>query len=68
MSDYESARRVNELGINILVNMNGYTASGRTEIFAYTPAPVQILMQVGNMPGSLSSMRMSLLLASICSC
>mmetsp|Transcript_64394 Transcript_64394/g.158462 ORF Transcript_64394/g.158462 Transcript_64394/m.158462 type:complete len:654 (+) Transcript_64394:101-2062(+) len=45
LSDFDAALAINRAGINILVNMNGYTASARTEIFAYTPAPVQTLMQ-----------------------
>ncbi len=37
----KAADRIYQDGINILVNMNGYTKGARNEIFALRPAPVQ---------------------------
>jgi predicted O-linked N-acetylglucosamine transferase (SPINDLY family) len=37
-----AARLIREDGIDILVDLTGYTAKGRTEILAYRPAPVQV--------------------------
>ena len=37
-----TARRIRSDGIDILVDMKGYTANARPEIFAYRPAPVQV--------------------------
>ncbi|CEF64055.1 O-glycosyltransferase [Strongyloides ratti] len=34
---------INNLGIHILVNMNGYTKGARNEIFALKPAPIQAM-------------------------
>jgi protein O-GlcNAc transferase len=36
------ARKVNEDGIHVLVNLNGYTKGARNEVFALQPAPVQV--------------------------
>ncbi|BFM39587.1 TIGR03032 family protein [Synechocystis sp. LKSZ1] len=38
----EAAQRINQDGIHILVNLAGYTAFGRPELFALQSAPVQI--------------------------
>ncbi len=38
----ETARRIRDDGIDILVDLNGYTTHARSEIFALRPAPVQI--------------------------
>ena len=38
----QAADRINQDGIHILVNMNGYTKGARNEIFALKPAPVQV--------------------------
>ena len=38
----KAADRINEDGIHILVNMNGYTKGARNELFALRPAPVQV--------------------------
>lgn len=37
-----AADRINQDGIHILVNMNGYTKGARNEIFALRPAPIQV--------------------------
>ncbi|KAG6529291.1 hypothetical protein ZIOFF_011488 [Zingiber officinale] len=42
MSSDLIARKINEDGINILVNLNGYTKGARNEIFAMQPAPIQV--------------------------
>lgn len=39
----EAARKINEDGIQILINMNGYTKGARNEIFALKPAPIQVM-------------------------
>ncbi|XP_050090150.1 UDP-N-acetylglucosamine--peptide N-acetylglucosaminyltransferase 110 kDa subunit isoform X1 [Anopheles aquasalis] len=39
----KAADRIHADGINILVNMNGYTKGARNEIFALRPAPVQVM-------------------------
>lgn len=39
----EASRKINEDGIHILVNMNGYTKGARNEIFALKPAPIQVM-------------------------
>lgn len=39
----KAADRINADGINILVNMNGYTKGARNEIFALRPAPIQVM-------------------------
>ena len=38
----KAADRINQDGIHILVNMNGYTKGARNEIFALRPAPIQV--------------------------
>lgn len=38
----KAADRIHQDGINILVNMNGYTKGARNELFALRPAPVQV--------------------------
>lgn len=40
-NDVQAADRINSLGIDILINMNGHTEGGRNEIFALKPAPIQ---------------------------
>jgi predicted O-linked N-acetylglucosamine transferase (SPINDLY family) len=42
MSNTEAATRINADGIHVLVDLMGYTAYARTEIFALQPAPVQV--------------------------
>ena len=39
----KAADRIYQDGINILVNMNGYTKGARNEIFALRPAPIQAM-------------------------
>ena len=38
----QAADRINQDGVHILVNMNGYTKGARNEIFALRPAPIQV--------------------------
>ncbi len=42
LSDVEAARRIRADGIDILVDLKGYTQGSRTEILALRPAPVQV--------------------------
>lgn len=39
----KAADRINNDGIHVLVNMNGYTKGARNEIFALRPAPIQVM-------------------------
>ena len=39
----KAADKINQDGIHILINMNGYTKGARNEIFALRPAPIQVL-------------------------
>jgi len=41
-SDFEAARLMRELEIDIAVDLNGYTGDARTGIMAYRAAPVQV--------------------------
>ena len=41
-SHVEAAELINNYGIDILINLNGYTKGGKNEIFALQPAPIQI--------------------------
>jgi predicted O-linked N-acetylglucosamine transferase (SPINDLY family) len=41
-STEQTARRIAEDGIEVLIDLNGYTANARSEILAFRPAPVQI--------------------------
>ena len=38
----EVARKIHDAGIDILVDLKGYTTHARTEIMAYRPAPIQV--------------------------
>lgn len=38
----KAADRINQDGVHILVNMNGYTKGARNELFALRPAPIQV--------------------------
>ncbi|PAV88559.1 hypothetical protein WR25_21848 [Diploscapter pachys] len=39
----KAADRINQDGIHILINMNGYTKGARNEIFALRPSPIQVM-------------------------
>ena len=39
---YESAMRIHENNVGILVDLNGYTACSQTDICGFRPAPVQV--------------------------
>ncbi len=41
-TDQDAARLVHANGIDILVDLNGYTQRARTAVFAYRPAPIQV--------------------------
>ncbi|WP_454916814.1 tetratricopeptide repeat protein [Xanthobacter sediminis] len=42
MSDRDAANRIRDDGIDILVDLKGYTKGGRAEILARRPSPVQV--------------------------
>jgi protein O-GlcNAc transferase len=42
LSDADAARRIAADGIDILIDLKGYTLGARTPILAYRPAPVQV--------------------------
>ncbi len=44
----QAADRINQDGIHILVNMNGYTKGARNEMFALRPAPIQVCRHNGS--------------------
>ena len=41
MSNAEAAARINADGVHVLIDLMGYTANARPEIFALQPAPIQ---------------------------
>jgi predicted O-linked N-acetylglucosamine transferase (SPINDLY family) len=53
MSDKDAAKRIIDDGIDILVDLNGYTKDGRTKLFALRPAPI-IVNWLG-FPGTLAT-------------
>ncbi|WP_431860391.1 tetratricopeptide repeat protein [Azospirillum sp.] len=42
LSNVEAARRIHQDGVDILVDLKGYTNGARSEILAYRPAPIQV--------------------------
>lgn len=38
----DAAQLINNDGVHILINLNGYTKGSRNEIFALQPAPIQV--------------------------
>ncbi len=42
MTDREAAQRIHDDGIDILVDLKGYTRGARTEIMGFRPAPIQV--------------------------
>jgi predicted O-linked N-acetylglucosamine transferase (SPINDLY family) len=42
MGDAEAAQRIHADGIDILIDLNGYTKDARSRIFSYRPAPVAV--------------------------
>ncbi|MGP0059830.1 MAG: glycosyl transferase [Beijerinckiaceae bacterium] len=42
LNDEQAALKISEDGIDILVDLNGYTKDARTKVFAYRPAPVAV--------------------------
>ena len=42
IGDEEAAKLIHEDGIDILVDLKGYTQNGRSAILAYRPAPIQV--------------------------
>jgi predicted O-linked N-acetylglucosamine transferase (SPINDLY family) len=42
MSDFDAAKLIYKEQIDILINLNGFFGNGRTIVFSYRPAPIQI--------------------------
>jgi predicted O-linked N-acetylglucosamine transferase (SPINDLY family) len=42
LSDTDAAQRIHSDGIDILIDLNGYTKDARSRIFSYRPAPVAV--------------------------
>ena len=42
LNDEQAAERISEDGIDILVDLNGYTKDARTKVFALRPAPIAV--------------------------
>jgi predicted O-linked N-acetylglucosamine transferase (SPINDLY family) len=53
LSDEQAARKIAEDGIDILIDLNGYTKDARTKVFAHRPAP--IIVNWFGFPGSMGS-------------
>jgi len=53
ISDIEAARQIVTDGIDILIDVNGYTKHARTRVFAYRPAPV--IVNFCGYPGTMGS-------------
>lgn len=45
LSEFHAARTIRDLGVDILVDVQGFTGTGRPNIPALRPAPVQVLYQ-----------------------
>lgn len=61
MSDEDAAKTIHDDGIDILVDLKGYTLNARTAILAYKPAPVQV--NYLGYPGSMGGDFMDYILA-----
>ena len=53
MSDRDAAQRIYSDGIDVLIDLAGYTRLSRTEIMALSPAPVQVSYQ--GFPGTMGA-------------
>ena len=53
MTTADLARRIRADGIDVLIDLKGYTLFSRNEVFAYRPAPIQVNFL--GFPGSLGS-------------
>ncbi len=42
LGDFEVAKLLRELEIDIIIDLNGNSGDCRTEIFSYRPAPIQV--------------------------
>jgi len=61
LSDLEAAQSIKQLGIDILINLNGYFGKGRQGIFAHRPAPIQV--NYLGFPGTIGAPYMDYLIA-----
>ncbi|MDO1582212.1 O-linked N-acetylglucosamine transferase family protein [Rhizobium oryzicola] len=53
VSDADAARQISADGIDVLIDVNGFTKHARTKIFAYRPAPV--IVNFCGYPGSMAN-------------
>ena len=53
LSDVDAAKQISADGIDVLIDVNGYTKHARTKIFAYRPAPIAV--NFCGYPGSMGS-------------
>ncbi len=53
MSDDAAAQKIREDGIDILIDVNGFTRDARTAVFARRPAPVQV--ELVRLPGTMGT-------------
>jgi protein O-GlcNAc transferase len=60
-SDQSASKRITNLEIDILVNLNGYFGKARSEIFARRPAPIQV--NYLGFPGTLGAPWMDYIIA-----
>lgn len=42
LNDFDAAKKIKSLGINILIDLSGLSIGNRLPIFAYKPAPIQV--------------------------
>lgn len=42
LNDFDAAKKIKSLGINILIDLSGLSIGNRLAIFAYKPAPIQV--------------------------
>lgn len=61
--DELAARRIHEDGIDILVDLNGYTKDARSRIFSYRPAPV--VVNWFGFPGTMGSSHHNYIIADV---
>lgn len=61
LGDYEVARQLRDLEVDIAVDLKGYTKDSRTGILAYRPAPIQV--NAMGFPGTMGAEYMDYIIA-----
>jgi predicted O-linked N-acetylglucosamine transferase (SPINDLY family) len=61
LNDVQAAAKIREVGIDILVNLNGYFGEHRMDVFAQRPAPLQV--NYLGFPGTLGAPYMDYIIA-----